>query len=86
MTFAPPMPDKDGCCPTCGQPFTIAAMPDALSAERARVIEMCVRVADIAASTNVIGWNNNDNRVGRIKAGEIAAALRALGQQDTGQS
>jgi putative SOS response-associated peptidase YedK len=40
MTFAPPTPDKDGGCPTCGQPFTIAAISDALSAERARVIEL----------------------------------------------
>ena len=45
MTFAPPTPDKDGFCPTCGQPFTIAPSQDALSAERARVIEECARVA-----------------------------------------
>ena len=39
MTFLPPTPDEDGCCPTCRQPMTATAISKAVSAERAGMIE-----------------------------------------------
>jgi hypothetical protein len=76
MTFAPPAPDKDGCCPTCG--------------ERARVIEMCARLPDdLAENGGQIRLHMGELTAQEMRSVKailryIAAALRALGQQDTG--
>ena len=51
--------------------------PDAaLSAERARVIEECAKVAET--------FHEDDDGIDRQVKRHVAAALRALGQQDTG--
>lgn len=64
----------------------IAGLEAAISAERASVIEECAKVADVHASTDVVGWSDGANAVRRIKAGEIAAAIRDLGKQTGGEN
>lgn len=60
-----------------GDKWIGAGMIDgALSAERARVIEECAKVAEAPCA--------DDDRMDRQIRNHIAAALRALGQQDTG--
>jgi len=58
----------------------IERLETALSSQRARVIEECARVADDTANE----WRDANNALGLSVAVGIAAALRALGQQDTG--
>jgi len=67
------------------------AFKDALSAERARVIEMCARLPDdLAKNGEQIKLHAGELTAQEMRSVKailryVAAALRALGQQDTGE-